>query len=225
MRSIWAKFQNFEGFFRQWVCLIGLHLVKVSSRLNDNWGITVKKTKKGPFHCHLLDWKPFNDEKCFLFHLKSSFCSQDIKVFVTVFYSCRKNGLIRKISLTSKFLTSQPRLQTIAIHVLPNISQIKDNQTMKFCQLIEYNQINACLQKLWGKWGKENASTPLFIFQKCLIWDDLDSSMAIFDFEHLQGVIWGQNEGKLGQETASTPLFIFQKCLIWDEIKWLAAYF
>ena len=29
--------------------------------------------------CCLLDWKPFrNDEKCFLFHLKSFFCSQDI---------------------------------------------------------------------------------------------------------------------------------------------------
>ena len=29
--------------------------------------------------CHLLHRKPFkNDEKCFLFHLKSSFHSQDI---------------------------------------------------------------------------------------------------------------------------------------------------
>ena len=29
--------------------------------------------------CYLLHWKPFkNDEKCFLFHLKSSFHSQDI---------------------------------------------------------------------------------------------------------------------------------------------------
>ena len=28
---------------------------------------------------YLLHWKPLkNDEKCFLFHLKSSFCSQDI---------------------------------------------------------------------------------------------------------------------------------------------------
>ena len=28
---------------------------------------------------YLLQWKPFkNDEKCFLFHLKSFFCSQDI---------------------------------------------------------------------------------------------------------------------------------------------------
>ena len=34
-------------------------------------------------------------------------------------------------------MTSQPGLQTIAIHVLFNISQSKSNQIMKFGQLIE----------------------------------------------------------------------------------------
>ena len=34
-------------------------------------------------------------------------------------------------------MTSQPVLQTIAIHILPTF---KDNQTMKFDQLIEYNR-------------------------------------------------------------------------------------
>ena len=44
--------------------------------------------------------KPFkNDEKCFLFNLKSSFRFQDIWVFVINFRSCRKNGLIRKTRL------------------------------------------------------------------------------------------------------------------------------
>ena len=38
-------------------------------------------------------------------------------------------------------MTSQPGLQTIAIHILPNISQPKGNQTMKFGQLIKYNKI------------------------------------------------------------------------------------
>ena len=37
-------------------------------------------------------------------------------------------------------MTSQPRLQTVAIHVLPKISQIKSNQTMKFNPLIKYNK-------------------------------------------------------------------------------------
>ena len=53
------------------------------------------------------------------------------------FWSSRKNGLIRKINLTSKFMTSQPGLKTVAIHILPNISQSKDNQSIKFGQSIE----------------------------------------------------------------------------------------
>ena len=54
-------------------------------------------------------WKPFrNDENCFLFHLKKPFHSQDIEIFVMTFWSCRKNGLIRKIRLISKSITSQP---------------------------------------------------------------------------------------------------------------------
>ena len=53
--------------------------------------------------------------------------------------------------LTSKFMTSQPGLQAIAIHILPNISQSKGNQTIKFGQLIEYNKGNMFFQKLCGK--------------------------------------------------------------------------
>ena len=64
----------------------------------------------------------------------------------------RKNGLIRKMRrLTSKFMTSQPGSQTIAILILPDISQSKGNQAMKFGQLIEYNKRNIFLQKLCGK--------------------------------------------------------------------------
>ena len=35
-------------------------------------------------------------------------------------------------------MTSQPGYLTIKIHILPNISRSKGNQTLKFCQLIEY---------------------------------------------------------------------------------------
>ena len=48
-------------------------------------------------------------------------------------------------------MTSQPGLQTITIHILPNISQRKGNQTMQFGQLIEYKKRNIFLQKLCGK--------------------------------------------------------------------------
>ena len=88
-------------------------------------------------------------QKCFLFRLKSSFRSQDIKCLSR--RSCKKSSLIRKISLTSKFMTSQPGLQTVAIHILPNISQSKVNQTIKLGQLIEYKKRNIFLEKLCGK--------------------------------------------------------------------------
>ena len=62
-----------------------------------------------------------------------------------------KNGLIRKIRLTSKFMMSQTGLQTIAIHILTNISESKGNQSMKFGQLREYNKGNIFPQKLCRK--------------------------------------------------------------------------
>ena len=42
-------------------------------------------------------------------------------------------------------MASQAGKQTIAIHILPNISRIKGNQEMKFDQLIEYNMKNPFL--------------------------------------------------------------------------------
>ena len=44
-------------------------------------------------------------------------------------------------------MTSQPGLQTIAIHILPNTSQSKGNQATKSGQLIEHNKRNIFLQK------------------------------------------------------------------------------
>ena len=82
------------------------------------------------------------------------------------------------IKLTSKFMTSQPGLQTIATHVLPNISQSKDNQTMKFGQLIEYNKRHIFLQKLCRKWGKETSLRPFFFKKKNLIFGESKWSAA-----------------------------------------------
>ena len=41
----------------------------------------------------------------------------------------------------SKFMTSQTGQQIITIHLLPNNSGSKSNQSMKFGQLIDYNVI------------------------------------------------------------------------------------
>ena len=48
-------------------------------------------------------------------------------------------------------MTSQPGVETIVMQILPDISQSKGNQTVKFGQLIDYNKRNIFLQKLCGK--------------------------------------------------------------------------
>ena len=63
-----------------------------------------------------------------------------------------ENGLIRDIRLVSKSITSQSGWQTIAIHILTNISRSKGNQSKKFGQLTEYNLKNIFLEKSYAKW-------------------------------------------------------------------------
>ena len=46
---------------------------------------------------------------------------------------------------------SQTRKQTITVHILTNISRNKDNQIMKFGQLIEYNVRNIIFLKIMQK--------------------------------------------------------------------------
>ena len=55
------------------------------------------------------------------------------------YWSYRKNDLIRKIRLISKFMTSQSGQQIITTPMLPNISRSKGNQTIKLNQLIEHD--------------------------------------------------------------------------------------
>ena len=57
-------------------------------------------------------------------------------------------------------MTSQPGSQAIVIHILPNISRSKGNQTMKFGQLIECNMRNIFLEKSYKKCGEETSPRP-----------------------------------------------------------------
>ena len=57
-------------------------------------------------------------------------------------------------------MTSQPRKQTMAIHILPNISRIKGNQIMKFGQLIQYDMRNTFLEKTYAKCSGETTPGP-----------------------------------------------------------------
>ena len=49
----------------------------------------------------------------------------------------------------------------ITVHILPNISRSKDNQTINLGQSIAYNMRNIFLEKSFTKWGGE-ASTIAF---------------------------------------------------------------
>ena len=57
-------------------------------------------------------------------------------------------------------MTSQSGWQTIVIHILPNISRSKGNQTMTFAHLIECNMRNVFLEKSFTKCGGETSPRP-----------------------------------------------------------------
>ena len=57
-------------------------------------------------------------------------------------------------------MTSQPRKQTIVVHILTNMSRRKGDQTMKIGQLIEYYMRNIFLEKSCTKCGRETIPRP-----------------------------------------------------------------
>ena len=80
----------------------------------------------------------------FYFMLKTLFV-----LGIFTFFSCvfviQKNSLIRKLMLIAEFMAPQIGQQIITRHILLNISISKDNQAMRFGQLIEYNLRNIFL--------------------------------------------------------------------------------
>ena len=73
-----------KGVLKNFVKFTEKHLGMTASELLENqWEFRKQWFKVGLSPSkkifYLLQWKPFNnDEKCFLFHLKSSFRSRDI---------------------------------------------------------------------------------------------------------------------------------------------------
>ena len=65
--------------------------------------------------------------------------------------------------LISEFMTSQPSQQTTTIQTLPNISQCKDNEIIKFGQVIDYNKRNTFVQKSCIRQGKKTSSKKLYM--------------------------------------------------------------
>ena len=63
-------------------------------------------------------------KNAFYFTLEALFFLKILSFYID-FLVVYKNGLIRKIKLILKFMTSQPGSQTIVIHILPSISRHK----------------------------------------------------------------------------------------------------
>ena len=75
----------------------------------------------------------------------------------------QKNALLQKLRLTSKFMALQTSKPMTTIHLLPNISRSKGNQTMTFGHLIEHNIRNIFLEKSYKKYPGETIHNFTFI--------------------------------------------------------------
>ena len=158
MVSLTSKFQNYEIiylFIHLFIYLFFIYLsifylfifigrfTFTSEITFENWRLFIKWWKMLFISC----------KKLFLFSRCLYFCLGFLVMY--------NNGLIRKLRLISKFMTSQTGHQIITIHILPNIYRSNENQAMKFGQLIEYHVRNIFLQKLCRKRGRKTSSRCL----------------------------------------------------------------
>ena len=69
-------------------------------------------------------------------------------------------------------MKSQNGKQTIVMHTLLNILRSKDNQTIKFGKLVEYNMRNMFPDKSYTKFGGETITRPFYKKSKLSIFLD-----------------------------------------------------
>ena len=64
------------------------------------------------------------------------------------------------------------------MHALLNISRSKDSQTLKFCQLMEYNKRSASLHK-YAEIEKGRVVPDLLFFKKKALYEIIESSLQL----------------------------------------------
>ena len=100
------------------------------------WKVSVSVLIKGPFSGLRQFPKPSEiDKKCFFSCLKL-FLFLRYSHFCLDFLVIQKKGLIRRLRLISKFMTSQTGQLIITIHMLSDIARTEGNQAMKFVKLL-----------------------------------------------------------------------------------------
>ena len=93
----------------------------------------------------------------FYFTLKALFVLKTLTLSSWLSWPCIKTAwLENKVNLKIYDVTTRLRNNdnTHIAHILPNISRTKDNQTMKFGQLIEYNMRNIFVEISYTKCGR-----------------------------------------------------------------------
>ena len=81
-----------------------------------------------------------------------------LKMMKNTFYILYKSSF--SFSRCLNFVLTFCSYRKTATHILPNILKSKDNQTMKFGQLIEYNMRNIFLEYLSAKCVGESSPKP-----------------------------------------------------------------
>ena len=129
------------------------------------------------FFIHEKIYPHFDNQGKFCHEWKKANVVPVFKIFLLIIWSCGKNGLIRKIRLISKLTMSQPGQQTIAIYILLLITQSKDDQTMKFGQLLEYNKI--FFFRIYAQTVVGRLVSDLFLFFRKTLWEVKASALSL----------------------------------------------
>ena len=106
-------------------------------------------------------------KNAFYFILKALFILE-ILSFLAWLFGFVEKWLDKKAMVNFKFMAPYTGQQIITIHLIPNISRSKGNETW-LVNKIQRENINF-LQKPCRKWVGETSFRPLFVFQKSFIW-------------------------------------------------------
>ena len=106
-----------------------------------------------------------NDEKCFLFHVKSSFRSQDIYVFMLTsspHFSPVSHCWKSRLKIMFKIHDVMNGQTRISKYILIDISECSWGLMMKLGHMIEYYQRNVFIEKLCSKCKWQPRPRPLY---------------------------------------------------------------
>ena len=134
---------------------------KKTSRMNKKFQRAGKAKQSAPsvLRQFLAAESPLKLMKnAFYFTSKALFVLKIFKLLSWLFGHVAKR-LEKRDQVDFKFYDATAWL-TIVIHILPNISRGKSNQTVKFGQLIECNMRNIFHEKLYTKYGWEISLRP-----------------------------------------------------------------